>query len=106
MAKFQTLPPAAKLPASRPGGRQGQVGRLPAAGLGRSQVDNVDQTVWFLRFSGRLGHMGPYLIHLSIVLILMGGLVGMTWGVKGHLNIAEGETFDSFELPDPDKKSL
>jgi cytochrome c biogenesis protein len=105
VAKYQTLPRRGKI--IWPAGKADAPARLEAClqqVWGRSQVHNLDQTVWFLRFCGRLGHLGPYLIHLSIVLILVGGLVGMTWGLKGHLNIAEGETLDSFELPDQDKK--
>lgn len=36
--------------------------------------------------------LGTYLTHLSVLLILIGGLIGAVWGAKGYLQILEGET--------------
>jgi cytochrome c biogenesis protein len=36
--------------------------------------------------------LGTYLTHLSVLLILAGGLIGAIWGAKGYVEIAEGET--------------
>ena len=40
----------------------------------------------------RWGHV---LVHLGIVLIVLGGLVGYFWGFKGIINLHEGQTADS-----------
>jgi cytochrome c biogenesis protein len=36
--------------------------------------------------------LGTYLTHLSVLLILVGGLIGAVWGAKGYIQILEGET--------------
>jgi cytochrome c biogenesis protein len=39
---------------------------------------------------GRYSRFGVYITHLSILLILIGGVVGMRFGFNGHLNLLEG----------------
>lgn len=39
---------------------------------------------------GRYSRLGVYVTHLSILLILIGGVVGMRFGFNGHLNLLEG----------------
>ncbi len=39
---------------------------------------------------GRLTHFGFYLIHLSILIILMGAIVGSIFGFEAYVNIVEG----------------
>jgi cytochrome c biogenesis protein len=36
--------------------------------------------------------LGTYLTHLSVLLILVGGLIGAVWGFKGYMEITEGES--------------
>lgn len=48
------------------------------------------------RFSIRTKSPGTIIIHLSIMLILTGGLVGALWGKRGDMGIREGEARDSF----------
>lgn len=38
--------------------------------------------------------LGTYLTHLSVILILAGGLIGAVWGAKGYVEIVEGETVE------------
>ena len=38
--------------------------------------------------------LGVYITHLSLLIILIGGLIGSLYGFKGHVNILEGETVD------------
>lgn len=47
---------------------------------------------------GRLSRLGVYLTHLSILIILVGGLMGSIFGFKGFVNILEGETVNHFFL--------
>lgn len=41
---------------------------------------------------GRFSPLGPYLIHLSLLLFLAAALVGQIWGYSGFLTLAEGES--------------
>jgi len=47
---------------------------------------------------GRFSRLGVYLTHLSILIILTGGLIGSIFGFKGFVNIMEGETVDHIFL--------
>jgi len=39
---------------------------------------------------GALSRFGAYLVHASIIVILLGAIIGMYWGIKGVANIPEG----------------
>jgi cytochrome c biogenesis protein len=43
---------------------------------------------------GRFSRLGVYITHLSLLIILIGGLIGSQFGFKGFVNILEGETVD------------
>jgi cytochrome c biogenesis protein len=47
---------------------------------------------------GRFSRLGVYLTHLSILIILVGGLVGSRYGFHGFVNILEGESVDRIFL--------
>ncbi len=47
---------------------------------------------------GRYGRLGVYVAHLSVIIILVGGMVGSVFGFKGVLRIVEGETVDRILL--------
>ena len=43
---------------------------------------------------GKLSRLGFYCIHLSILVILLGAMIGSFYGFRGNVNITEGETVD------------
>lgn len=45
-----------------------------------------------------LGRLGPHITHLSLVLILIGSLIGNFWGFKGFVNIPQGEETNAIFL--------
>jgi len=47
---------------------------------------------------GRWSRMMVYVIHLSVLVILVGALIGSIFGFKGFMNLAEGETSDEVML--------
>jgi cytochrome c biogenesis protein len=47
---------------------------------------------------GRWTRLGVYGVHLSVVLLLIGGLVGSLFGFEGFANIAEGETVSTIQI--------
>lgn len=56
---------------------------------------------------GRWTRLGVYAVHLSIVLMVIGGLIGSIWGFDGSVNIPEGESADTISLQnDPAGKKL
>jgi cytochrome c biogenesis protein len=44
---------------------------------------------------GRWTRFGVYIVHISILFLLIGALIGAAFGFKGHLNLNEGESADS-----------
>ena len=42
----------------------------------------------------RFSRLGVYIAHLSLIIIILGGLMGSLFGFKGFVNILEGETVD------------
>ena len=47
---------------------------------------------------GRWTRLGVYIVHLSVVVLLVGGLIGSKFGFEGYVNIPEGQTVDTIEL--------
>ena len=47
---------------------------------------------------GRWTRLGVYVVHFSVVLLLIGGLIGSIFGFDGFVNIAEGESVGSIQL--------
>ena len=47
---------------------------------------------------GRFTLFGVYLVHLSVLLILSGAIIGSLFGFNGYVNIVEGESVDSVFL--------
>lgn len=47
---------------------------------------------------GRLSRLGVYVVHLSVIFLLLGGLVGSMFGFEGYVNIAEGEATDTIRI--------
>ena len=46
----------------------------------------------------RWTRLGVYVVHTSIVLLLLGSIIGSLFGFEGFVNIPEGETVDTIQL--------
>jgi cytochrome c biogenesis protein len=53
---------------------------------------------------GRFSRLGVYITHSSLLIILIGGLIGSQFGFKGFVNILEGETVDQIYERKEDKE--
>jgi cytochrome c biogenesis protein len=47
---------------------------------------------------GRWSRLGVYVVHMSVILLLVGGLVGSFFGFEGYVNIPEGEATDVIRI--------
>jgi len=54
----------------------------------------TERTITLFSEKGRFSRLGVPITHLSILIILIGGIIGSIYGFKGHVNILEGETVD------------
>ncbi len=53
---------------------------------------------------GRFSRLGVYITHLSLLIIIVGGLVGSLYGFRGHVEILEGETVSQIFLRTKDEE--
>jgi cytochrome c biogenesis protein len=62
------------------------------------RVESAGQGVAITAEKGRWTRIGVYFVHLSVVVLLLGGVIGSRFGFEGNVNIAEGETADTIRL--------
>jgi cytochrome c biogenesis protein len=62
------------------------------------QIETTDQGFRVFGENGRWTRFGVYVVHLSVVLLLIGGLIGSIFGFDGFVSIPEGETVQQVSL--------
>lgn len=55
-------------------------------------TENSDDSTVIYAEKGRWTRLGVYVVHVSILLLLMGALIGAMFGFKAHLNLDEGSS--------------
>jgi len=63
-----------------------------------NRSETAEDGVYLFAEKGRWTRLGVYIVHLSVVLLLFGGLVGSFFGFEGFVNIPEGEAVDSIRV--------
>jgi len=63
----------------------------------RIQQSSESGTVFFAE-KWRWSRLGVYIVHLSIVLLLVGAIIGSIWGFDAYVNIPEGESISAVRL--------
>jgi cytochrome c biogenesis protein len=72
-----------------------------------TRVANEKSTLSLEWLKHRIYLLGFPFIHLAIIVILLGGLIGLFYGVKGHILIKEGEIGTEFNVsPSEAKRAL
>ncbi|MGA1839969.1 MAG: cytochrome c biogenesis protein ResB [bacterium] len=70
---------------------------LKKNGLGASlQQEEISGNTFLFSEKNRNGWLFFYLTHISILIILLGGIISAATGVKGYLQITEGASADNF----------
>jgi cytochrome c biogenesis protein len=65
---------------------------------GYSRVEQTDNGFCLFAEKWRWTRLGVYIVHLSIVLMLLGGLIGSIFGFEGFVNVPEGESAKKINL--------
>jgi cytochrome c biogenesis protein len=65
---------------------------------GRPQRVQTGDQFFLFGEKGRYAHFGVYLVHLSVLLILVGALIGSFFGFEAYVNIPEGDKVDTVFL--------
>ncbi len=63
---------------------------LKSAGFKNYRENREEKSVHFLAQKGNYSRLGVYVTHFSILVILIGVILGMSLGFKGFLNLPEG----------------
>ena len=58
----------------------------------------AESSITLFSEKGRFSRLGVYITHLSLLIILIGGILGSLYGFKGHVEILERETVDQIFL--------
>ena len=66
--------------------------------FGYRRTEETDNGFRVFAEKGRWTRIGVYAVHFSVVLLLIGGLIGSIFGFAGFVNISEGQTIDSIRL--------
>lgn len=61
------------------------------------RIENSQRLLLYFE-KGRYGRLGVYIAHLSIIIILIGGMTGSVFGFRGVVRIVEGQTVDHVSL--------
>ncbi len=61
------------------------------------RIEKPERVLFYFE-KGRYGRLGVYITHLSIIVILVGGMIGSVFGFSGVVSILEGETVDHIFL--------
>jgi len=74
------------------------IGRFLQTRYKRTQNKDSEHEYFFYGEKGGYSHFGVYLIHLSVLAILIGGLAGSFFGFEAYVNIMEGGKIDTVTL--------
>lgn len=66
--------------------------------FGYSRVEPTKKGFCIFAEKWRWTRLGVYTVHLSVVFLLIGSLIGSIFGFEGYVNIPEGETVGSIRL--------
>lgn len=73
---------------------------LVSAKYGKSQLVEEGSGFCVYAEKGRWTRLGVHAVHVSIVLLLAGALIGSVFGFDGYVQIPEGETVNSITIRD------
>jgi cytochrome c biogenesis protein len=79
----------------------GRVQSLFGKHFGKSTSLPVPQGTAFYLEKGRFSRFGVYLVHLSVLLIFIGTIIGSLYGFKGFIELKEGESKNQIFIKGP-----
>ncbi len=64
----------------------------------RTQITPTDKGIMIFGEKWRWSRLGVYIVHLSVVLLLIGGVIGSLFGFDGFAQIVGGQTIDTIRI--------
>ncbi len=71
--------------------------------FGKVHEKRIDPELYFFAEKYRWSRLGVYVVHLSVLLMLVGGLIGSLFGFQGFATIVEGESTSQVRLRGSDR---
>lgn len=66
--------------------------------FGSHRVEETDEGFRILAEKHRWTRFGVYIVHLSVLFLLIGGIIGSMFGFEGYVNLAPGDSMDKIRL--------
>jgi len=95
---LKTLPYVEKVQIQNPAKREEDIQSSLKKWFKNWERIETERAITLFSEKGRLSRLGVPITHLSILIILVGGIIGSLYGFKGHVNILEGDTVDQIIL--------
>ena len=97
-SRFLNAPSQRKIAVSPPDQARSLLEKALTRNIGKVRTEQSRGDYWLWSEKGRWTRLGVYVVHLSVIFLLAGGLIGSFWGFDGSVNIPEGETANSIRL--------
>ncbi len=92
--------------AGAPDSHQERARQLLAKAVGGVSQGQAGEALVLFAQKGAWSRLSVYLVHLSVLIIMAGAIVGNIWGFSGHLNINQGETVGAIQLNNGEPRAL
>ncbi|MCP4346964.1 MAG: cytochrome c biogenesis protein ResB [Desulfobacterales bacterium] len=66
--------------------------------FGYTRIEKADKGFCVFAEKGRWTRFGVYIVHISVIFLLLGALIGSYFGLEGYVNISEGESVNQIRL--------
>ncbi|MCP4111020.1 MAG: cytochrome c biogenesis protein ResB [Desulfobacteraceae bacterium] len=66
--------------------------------FGYTRIEKADKGFCVFAEKGRWTRFGVYIVHISVIFLLLGALIGSYFGLEGYVNIPEGESVNQIRL--------
>jgi cytochrome c biogenesis protein len=74
--------------------------------LSHCELKSTQNGFYFYGETGRKSRLGVYAVHLSVLLMILGGIIGSFFGFDGYVQISEGNQIDTIMIGQKQKKTL
>jgi cytochrome c biogenesis protein len=96
---FEELPPGRSFPVNRQLSHvTEEAARILRRKYGKVDTKEGEKAAFFYAEKGRYAYFAVYLVHFSVILILMGGIIGSLFGFEAFVDIPEGGAVDKVML--------
>ncbi|MBF0451974.1 MAG: cytochrome c biogenesis protein ResB [Candidatus Magnetomorum sp.] len=68
--------------------------------LSHCELRSTNSGFYFYGEKGRKTRVGVYAVHMSVLLLILGGIIGSFWGFEGYIQLPEGQSSNHIELGD------